>query len=336
MESMREQEEEQEPDLQQYEPENEPEPETEFRLKFQGRLNEVDASTLGYSLVNVTTIIREINEELDAGRIDIKVKSTAPGSFIVRLALETLNDPLFQAQLASAGVVGLNIIKTLTELFKLRKVLKGEPPKEISRNGDDIQVHTGDNSTVTIDQRTYNLYFNDPVVNEALAKTFKTLESDQSIEGLEITDAEDHPLFESSREDFQGMALTTSVPQTKERDTTESTHVYIVKPSFDSKLKWEVLYKGNRITAWMKDKEFNARIDRGEPFAKGDVLSVELRVHQRFDQSLGTYVNKSFEIVRVIEHIPRLEQRKLWDDKTKLLPPHSRKVVFDDSPDEEK
>lgn len=309
--------------------------ETDFKLKFDGRLNEVDASTLGYSLVNITTIIREISEETAAGRIDIKVKSTAPGSFLVHLALGPLAlplaDPLFQANLIQAGEAGLVILKTLTELFKLRKALKGDPPKEIIPSKEDnVEVKTGDNSTVIIDKRTFNTYFAHPIVNEALAKTFKALESDPSIEGFEITDAQEHSLFEATREDFPGMALTTSVPQTESRDVVERTHVYIVKPSFDPKLKWDVLYKGNRIPVWMRDRDFQGRIEGGERFAKGDILAVDLKIHQKLDTALGAYVNKSYEIVRVNEHIPRQEQNKLFEYTpiSMALPSSGRKFGF--------
>lgn len=296
-------------------------PDNDFKLKFQGRLNEVDASTLGYSLVNVTTILREINQEIGTSRIDIKVKSTAPGSFIVHLALEALNDPIFQANLVQAGSVGLTILKTFTDLLKLRKLLKGERPKATTQKDDEIHITTGDNSTVSIDKRTYTLYFKHPVVNEALAKAFKTLESDPSIEGFEVIDAKEQPLFEAGRDDFPSMASTASVPQVEERDTPEDAQVYIVKPSFDPKLKWEVLYKGIRISVWMRDKEFQERIERGERFGKGDRLIVFLKIHQKLDPSLQAYVNKSYEILMVREHIPRLEQKRLWDDRGNLLPP---------------
>lgn len=48
----------------------------------------------------------------------------------------------------------------------------------------------------------------------------------------------------------------------------------------------------------MRDGDFQFRIERGERFAKGDILSVDLKVHQKLDPSLGTYVNKSYEIIR--------------------------------------
>jgi hypothetical protein len=44
--------------------------------------------------------------------------------------------------MAQLGGVGLTIIKTLTELFKLRQALKGEPPKEAISKGDEIHITT--------------------------------------------------------------------------------------------------------------------------------------------------------------------------------------------------
>lgn len=290
-------------------------PEVEFRLKFQGLLNEVDASTLGYSLVNVTAIVKEISGELDA-RIDIKVKATSPGSFVVTLSLEALKDPLFQAALASAAPVGLKVIKTLVELFKLRKLLKGDPPSSIHVEGDYYEIHMGGNDSLRIEKPTYKAYFNNPKVNEALSRTFSALESDPYIEGFEIADAQDQGLFEAPRRDFSAMRLTTSVPQPDKREITDETRVHVVKPSFDPKLKWTVLYKGIRIEVSMRDKEFQGWVERGGSFAKGDILSVTLVIHQKLEPALNTYVNKSYEIILVNAHIPRAEQRELWGQRT--------------------
>lgn len=168
----------------------------------------------------------------------------------------------------------LGHLKTVTELFKLRKLLKGDPPADVSVDGDYYALTTNDNSNIKVEKNTYNFYFNNPKVNEAISKTFKALEIDPSIEAFEVDDAKDQPLFEAERSDLSGMALTTSVPQPEKRDIPEEAQVYIVKPSFDPKLKWTILYKGIKIEAWMKDKEFQHRIDSGEQFAKGDRLAV--------------------------------------------------------------
>lgn len=302
----------------------------EFKLKFAGELNEVDASTLGYSLLNVTNLVQEINQELGTGqKIEIKVKAHQPGSFIVHLALDPSQaSPLIEwldpTNIEVAAALAAGIIGTLGALFGLRKKLKGEPPKEIIQKGDDVQIQTRDGNTIIVDQRTYNAYFNNPKVNEALSKTFKTLESDPSIEGFEITDSKEVSLFEVRRDEFPAMALTSSVPQAQTKSIRQQASLYIVKPSFERNLKWDVVFAGNKIPVSMNDESFLTSIDRGERFGKGDILEVELQIDQTLDPNINTYINKSYQINKVIAHIPRAEQTSLdFQDEQdqKLLPP---------------
>lgn len=302
----------------------------EFKLKFDGELNEVDASTLGYSLLNVTNLVQEINQELATGqKIEIKVKAHQPGSFIVHLTLDPaqaspLMDWLTPDNIETAAKAAGAIIATLGALFGLRKKLKGEPPKEVVQKGDDVQIQTRDGNTVIVDQRTYNAYFNNPKVNEALSKTFKTLEGDPSIEGFEITDSKEVSLFDARREEFPAMALTSSVPQAQTKSIVQQASLYIVKPSFERNLKWDVVFAGNRVPVSMNDESFLNSIDRGERFGKGDILEVEFQIDQILDPDINTYINKSYQINRVIAHIPRAEQTSLnFQDEQdqKLLPP---------------
>ncbi|HEY9404384.1 MAG TPA: hypothetical protein VIQ24_17130, partial [Pyrinomonadaceae bacterium] len=289
----------------------------EFKLKFDGELNEVDASTLGYSLLNVTALIQEVNQEVGAGqKIEIKVKAHQPGSFLVHLALDAgqavpLMDYLTPENLKIASAALGGIITVVTGLFGLRKVLKGEPPKEVVQQGDSVQIQAGDGAIVIVDKGTYNAYFNNPKVNEALSKTFKTLDNDPHITGFEITDRNEVPMFEAKREEFRPMALTSSVPQAQAKAIRQFASLYIVKPSFERNLKWDVVYQGNRIAVEMGDETFLLRIDRGERFAKGDTLDVELQIDQVLDPNINTYINKGYQVVQVINHMPRVEQFSL-------------------------
>lgn len=303
---------------------------SEFKLKFGGEINQVDASTLGYSLLNITNLVQEINEELGTGqKIEIKVKAHAPGSFLVHLALDggqltPLMDVLTPDNIKLAAQAVSAIIGTLGALFGLRKVLKGEPPKEVSQKDEVVQIQSNSGNTVIIDQRTYNAYFNNPKVNEALSKTFKTLESDPSITEFEITDEKERPIIEIEREEFRALALSSSVPQAQTQSIIKRASLYIVKPSFERTLKWDVVYAGDRIPVSMKDEAFLNRIDRGERFAKGDVLEVELQIDQVLDHNIGTYINKSYHVNKVVEHIPRPEQQSLdFQSDPKALPPQS-------------
>jgi hypothetical protein len=68
-----------------------------------------------------------------------------------------------------------------------------------------------------------------------------------------------------------------------ERISTIAAKLNIVKVSFDHKLKWEFIFKGNKISAKSDDPVFQERIDKGESYAKGDVLEVELAIKQKYE-----------------------------------------------------
>ena len=67
---------------------------------------------------------------------------------------------------------------------------------------------------------------------------------------------------------------------------------------------------GTRIKAVIKDENFLRRMEAGEKFAKGDALSVQLRIEQRLDKHLNTYINSRYTIVEVLEHIPRGQPKR--------------------------
>ena len=68
---------------------------------------------------------------------------------------------------------------------------------------------------------------------------------------------------------------------------------------------------GNKISSKIKDDIFAERIDKGERFGKGDTLIVEMEVKQEFVESVNTYVNKSYQVIKINEHIERKPQGKL-------------------------
>ena len=59
------------------------------------------------------------------------------------------------------------------------------------------------------------------------------------------------------------------------------------------------------------DPNFYKLIDKGEAFAKGDTLEVELQINQLFEESVNTFINKSYQVNRIIDHYKRAEQKKI-------------------------
>ena len=215
-------------------------------------------------------------------------------------------------KLAGAGL-GL-IITTLSGVFTIRKLLKGEPPKEVINQDDEsVTVRARDGNTIVIDKRVYNAYFGNPKISDALSKTFKTLDADPSVTAFEIL-KDKEPLFEADRKDFSSMALKGDMPLPEARSIVQNSMVHVVKPSFERGLKWDVVISGIRTSVAMKDEGFLTQVDEGrERFGKGDVLDVQLQIDQIYDPNVGAYLNKSYQVNKVNAHIPRAEQPNFLD-----------------------
>ena len=62
----------------------------------------------------------------------------------------------------------------------------------------------------------------------------------------------------------------------------------------------------------MTDPAFNQLIDKDERFGKGDTLDVQLRMKQKYDPALKTYINAASEVTKVYAHAPGDSQRGLF------------------------
>jgi hypothetical protein len=81
--------------------------------------------------------------------------------------------------------------------------------------------------------------------------------------------------------------------------------------SFEENLKWDFYYRGIKISTKIADPSFYELIDKGEAFAKGDVLEVELQINQKFDESVNTFVTNSYQVNKIVRHLSRNEQQKI-------------------------
>ncbi|MDD2798197.1 MAG: hypothetical protein PHV20_06345 [Bacteroidales bacterium] len=283
-----------------------------FKLKFDGQLHQIDANVLISSLVHTSSIIQEINRFLDPGkRIEIKVKALDKGSFLVHLELlETALDALKSLFTRESLELGAEIIASLVGLIKIKKFLKGKSPKSIDSNEDKTTITNENGDILIIENVIFNIYENSPIIKDAISQNFDAINNDPSITGFEITDKEENPIIRVEREDFTDLSLKSEEVLNDERILKEAATLHIVRLSFEELLKWEFYYKGNKIAARIKDPDFYKLIDKGEAFSKGDILEVELQVNQKWDESVNTFVNKSYQVNKIVRHILRNEQQQ--------------------------
>ena len=284
---------------------------TDFKIRFDGQQHQIDVNILINNLIHTTSIIQELNRELNTGKkIDIKIKALDKESFLIHIdlvetTLDSLRNLLTRDNIHTAGA----IIASLVGLIELRKFLKGKKEKSIKAENEKVRIENENGDVFYIENFTYSIYEKNTIIKDALSQSFESLENDSSITGYEITDSSGNSLVEVKKEDFEYLSVKSEEIEEDERIQTSAARLHIVRPSFDKKLKWDFIYKGNKISVKSDDPVFQERIDNGASFSKGDVLEVELTIKQKFDPTVNTFLNKSYKINRIINHIKRAEQQ---------------------------
>lgn len=283
-----------------------------FKLKFDGQLNQIDANVLINSLIHTTAIIQEVNRFLDTGKkIEIKVKALEKGSFLVHIELlESALDSLKSLFTKENADLAASIVTILAGLIAVKKFLKGKKPTSIESIGEVTRIINEKGDVLVIENATFNIYENSPIVKDALSLNFDALNNDPSITGFEITDKDEKPIIRVEKEEFSDLSLKSEEISNDERIIKEAATLNIVRLSFEESLKWEFYFKGNKVSAKIKDPNFYELINQGESFAKGDILEVELQINQKWDESVNTFVNKSYQINKIVRHILRNEQQQ--------------------------
>jgi hypothetical protein len=289
---------------------------TDFTLRFGGATVELDVRTFLGSLLGVSTILTEVNSTLAPDtRLELKVKALKPGSFLVHL--ELLTPGLAALPLITPDAIKLlkEAVGFLADLLSLRKHLKKEEPKAIQQIEGEVVITNSADVTIKVDRRVFNLYGSNPTVNQSLDRTFEALADDPAVSTFEVRDQTDRPLFRADRDEFGELIGGRLLAPAQARVQRETARLNIVKVSFEKKLKWDFVYLGHRISAYVTDADFLEKVNAGaETFTKGDLLEAELEIRQVYDPPLQTYLNAEYRVLRVIRHIRAGHQTSLLEE----------------------
>jgi len=286
----------------------------DLKIKFDGETHQIEANTLINSLLHFTNITHEINRELGTDRkIEIKVNALKEGSFLVHIVIEaTLIDNIKGLFTKDNLEIAANIFAVVGGLFGFAKFLKGGKPEVLESNDLSTKIKNTKGDVTYFDNRVVKIYQNNKSIRETIAQEFETLENDPNVTGFELLDKEDKPIVQIIKEDFAAIANTdASIISADEITIPKKGFLVISTLSFDKNVKWNFYFDGNKISAHIKDEEFVKLIEKGEKFSKGDSLEAEFEIRQQFDDSINTYINKSYKITKILKHIGRVEQGRL-------------------------
>lgn len=282
-------------------------------IKFDGQNHQVDVQTFVYSVLNFTTVIKEANKKNGGNPININIKAPEKGSLLVDLVTNTINN---QTLLNGGNLLSSAIVIT-GGLYSLHKFISGKKTKEVKTKNNETVITLEDNSTLTIAENVYNIYTTTPAIPDSLSKNFSALNEDPAVTNFEVYRNGKDKIVEVPKEDYARLSIKQQIETENSRSIIESANLHIYKVVFEkTDRKWEFYHNGNRISANIFDEDFFKLIDKGESFAKGDQLKVDLQVTQIFDESIGTYVNQSYAVLKVYDHIKRSEPIELPFNKT--------------------
>lgn len=285
-------------------------------IKFDGQTHQIEANTLISNLIHFTTVVHEINSEINNGeKVVINIKAHQEGSFevLLNIAKDVANASQTLFSVASIGYIS-DLIDVVGGVYNAYSFLKGEKPKSVeSAEGGIVKVETNNGNINYFDFRVVNIVEGNQTVRGAISKGFDALNSDLNVSGLEfIRDGEN--ILNVPRNEFSQLAAADDNGDLQKDERIEldnNAMLRIVRLSFEPKMKSDFLYGGNKITAWIADDEFYKELDKGEPIRKGDVLQAEIEIKQQLDTSLDAYVNKSYKVTKINKHLPRSEQPQI-------------------------
>lgn len=288
-----------------------------MKIKFDGQTHMIEANTFINSLIHFTTVVQEVNKELDPDKkVEVKIKANKEGSFIV--------DIVIQAQSALETVKGLfsndnvqyaaGLVTVLGSVYGVAKFLGGKKPNDvITADENTLKIENNNGTVNNFDLRGANIYLGNRTIRDAISKEFSTLENDESVTGFELLDNNDEPLVVIPRTSFYEIADddTNTIDKNERVLPMSGVMLNIVALDLELKKKWDFYYEGNKISARVKDDTFRELINKGERFGKGDSLKVDMDIKQEFDDSVNAFVNKGYTVTKIHGHFQKPPQGTL-------------------------
>lgn len=282
-------------------------PKENFTIKYDGQAldhHEMDIAILAPALMALGKLTKTISEFATNGdyTATLKVKGNIKsGSIEVELVTQMslaqqivsiFTSPVVTALANIGGIVGLVAL-----VIKIIKKYKGAMPSKTTINGDDVEMHFGDNVEI-VNIYVYHTYINHEL-RTYIYETLKPLEQD-GINSFSIKDNNGETLSYIDEEELPYFNPNSIIRPIGE--DVRVTTLVIESITFKEKNKWSFNDGVNTIKATIADDVFLAEIENGKRFAKGDWLKVQLKTTQT--EEAGK-LKSSHEVIKVLEHIVR-------------------------------
>lgn len=289
-----------------------------FVLYFETPEERINAYALASALVCLADAAKAANRRLNPSGIDIEivVEALASGSFRAKIAALMRESGLFSPQ--AVGTLILGVLSTYIYEHTLAK----HDQVLVQVLTDEVIVTQGETRIVVpraVHEAT-QLVAVDPTFTKAIDKMLMSVTIDPRITGLGISQVVDGPppeiILPRSVLEIRDAP---SEEESKTRTIEEDCNLYIVKAILQkSNRKWEFRWRGINISAPITDQNFYTDFSSHSiTIAPGDEFQARLAIKQVRDDFSGVYANRSYEVVTVYKHVPKLQPRRLPDAAAK-------------------
>lgn len=279
-----------------------------FVLYFDTPRKEVSALALAASLISLTDALRAANAVVNPGHeVDVVVEALPDGSFqAVFKTIFKSGKNLFSPDVAKQILIGLLTTYIGSQLFgsQVEVVVNVDPNFVVIETGQERIVIPRDVHEASQQAAKSETF------KAAVAGIFEGAATDESVSGLGFKASPDRqrPLIYVPRNDF-GMFRTRTEDDSR-RERIVEVNLQIARAIlYRGKRRWEFVWNGITISAPILDARFYDQFESGQiRIAPGDMLRVSLRIVQEQQPGTGIYLNTKYEVVEVLEHIPRASQ----------------------------
>lgn len=282
-----------------------------FILYFDTPRRDVNVYALATSLIGLADAIREVNAAVNPGySVEVVVEAFPDGSFqaVVRTVYQSTKN-LFSNEAVKAIVYGV----IATHIYEV--AIRNETPPQIIVDDNNVVIKVGEDRVI-VPREVYEAkqrLEKSERFTTAIDQVIRGGGSDAEVRGIGLkttTDKERPPVF-VARDRFA--AFDSRGGGSGTRELIEIAVLEISRAILTrGKRRWEFYWRGIRISAPVLDEKFFKKFFAHEiTIAPGDSLRVLLRIIQTADPDTGIFINKSYEVVEVIEHIPRVSQDRL-------------------------
>jgi len=286
-----------------------------FIVTFGGDIESVDSEILISNLLATTRILEEINNQLSSGKekITISIKPFATGSFAIlyHIAYVPFITGFVNYMIGGGASYAKMVFDIFVDINKIKNFLEGKKPASVTHGDQHVEIKDNHGTINIYNLQAFDLYKNNPEINESLNKTFRGLQKTENISNYQLKDDENKEVFLADRKDFPKLSSPNEyIEENKHVKYDENAKLIIFKMVFAPGYKWTFIYQERKISAMITDEEFYKKTIH-DSYKEGDYFEARLKITQVYDMKYKTFIDEDYEVTNIIRHVPTPKQQDL-------------------------